>query len=453
MGLVHLIGCIRMYMNRMQTTLTQLFEMKGEEDDDDVNRDEYEDLNSHELSEAIQSLTQDIEGDDEINDDDESVILIGTHNYANVTEPQLKRIKSMDSSTIRYFNSIDGVRRVFKCGESFTSKTTYNKCTKDLSRFIYKICSFYDKELKAYAVCEKYMKRTDTNLMLFVNDDKFQKYAGMEYVMFSNKVNMLVSDLDVQVPTPESILIFDAKKKLSASHGFDISYKLTKSLTNKYTPTYNRPTVLDLFAGCGGMSQGFINAGFDVKWAVEIMNDAVSSFEKNHRDCEVFPEDIRIFEERLAGKDKAYEHIRPNHIHFSPPCQGFSTLNRNEDPKNFDKNKLTLTALKIVEHLMPDTVSMENVTGMLDDIKGCRYFLREVVSTLVVLGYSTRIQILSCERYGDATVRKRVIVTAARSPLLIPRYPKETHFSHHSSRLQQNYSDNLKPAVTPGVSK
>lgn len=433
---------------KIQKTMTQAFALSEEDTDED-----YE-LSDDKLEEAIINFSQDFESASE-EDFDPSIDLSQDYHGlfesldAKINQEEREKVckkpRTSNGSDREYIDSIDGYRLVFFCGEAFTSK----KKSRD-QQYIYKIRSFFTKKYQKYAVCEKYMKRTDTNLMKHLNDDIFKQRKDsdlLEYVVFKNPVNILLRDLDAKIePAPNSNIFYDANK-LVPTHGLDIAYILKGS---DYIPEYiETPTVLELFAGCGGMSQGFLNAGFDVKWAVEKMTEAVSTLEKNHPTMQVFPEDIRIFEERLSIKDPAYMDIKPNHIHFSPPCQGFSRLNRNDDIKNSEKNNLTLTALKIVKHLNPMTVSMENVTGMLDDTKGCRYYLRQVVSQLVAMGYSTRVQVLSCEWYGDPTIRTRIFVTAARPPFNIPCYPNETHSPDGLRRICSKNGEIIEPVVTP----
>lgn len=429
--------------------MTQAFAWNEEETDDDY------DLSDDKLEQAKINFTQDFEGDDEfdtnidLSQDMNGFFQSFDNNIKTEDKGRPNKKPKMPLDPDREFiNSDYGYRLVFFKGEAFTSKKKKNF---QEQKYIYKILSFYTKNCQKYAVCEKYMKRTDTDLMKHLNDEVFKQREDshlMEYVVFRNPAHILLRDLDKKIDRPPSSNIFYDANKYVPSHGLDISYIL-KGIN--YIPEYvETPTVLELFAGCGGMSQGFINAGFDVKWAVEIMAEAVSSLEKNHPSMQVFPEDVRVFEERISMKDPAYMNIKPNHIHFSPPCQGFSRLNRNDDTKNSEKNNLSLTALKIVKHLQPMTVSMENVTGMFDETKGCRYYLRQVVSQLVAMGYSTRVQVLSCNRYGDPTIRSRVIVTAARCPLSIPSYPIETHSPDAVRMTRAETGKELESVLTPG---
>ena len=63
----------------------------------------------------------------------------------------------------------------------------------------------------------------------------------------------------------------------------------TKESKNKPS----RPTAIDCFAGCGGMSQGFNQAGFKVVGAIEIDTDAAGVYELNHPTAHMWSQDIR----------------------------------------------------------------------------------------------------------------------------------------------------------------
>jgi DNA (cytosine-5)-methyltransferase 1 len=121
-------------------------------------------------------------------------------------------------------------------------------------------------------------------------------------------------------------------------------------------------TAIDLFSGCGGFSQGFLKAGFDILAASEIWEPAVVSYRHNHENVRVIEGDITSSE----IKNELYQAIdgkRVNVIIGGPPCQGYSIAgNRNpEDPRG----QLYLDYVEIIRHLKPDFFVMENVKGLL----------------------------------------------------------------------------------------
>ncbi len=118
--------------------------------------------------------------------------------------------------------------------------------------------------------------------------------------------------------------------------------------------------LLDLFAGCGGLSQGFRDAGFRIITAVEWWAPAAETYRRNHPDTQLFEGDIAQVKEQL------FAHFTPGAftgIIGGPPCQGYSVAgNRNvDDPRG----ALYIQFFDIVEHFQPKFFVMENVKGLL----------------------------------------------------------------------------------------
>ena len=90
-------------------------------------------------------------------------------------------------------------------------------------------------------------------------------------------------------------------------------------------------TIIDLFAGCGGLSTGFEMAGNEVLLAVERDEWASETYKKNHPNTKVITEDITKIHnlDELLNRDE----VEIDGIIGGPPCQGFS-LSGNRDPKD-----------------------------------------------------------------------------------------------------------------------
>jgi len=125
--------------------------------------------------------------------------------------------------------------------------------------------------------------------------------------------------------------------------------------------------VIDIFAGVGGLSLGFQKAGFKITAAVEFDKQIAETYKKNHKDVNLYVEDIKdIASNKILVKYKA------DIIVGGPPCQGFSMagarIRKNfiEDPRNH----LFKDYFKIVKQLKPQFFLFENVKGLLTMEKG-----------------------------------------------------------------------------------
>lgn len=103
---------------------------------------------------------------------------------------------------------------------------------------------------------------------------------------------------------------------------------------------------IDLFAGCGGLSKGFMDAGFNIIVGVDNDQAALNTFAKNHNGAIAMNADLSVQEtfdeiKRIAGEREI------DVIIAGPPCQGFSLTG----PRNFDdkRNKLYLAVIEVVK--------------------------------------------------------------------------------------------------------
>ncbi|MGQ4876557.1 MAG: DNA cytosine methyltransferase [Promethearchaeia archaeon] len=122
-------------------------------------------------------------------------------------------------------------------------------------------------------------------------------------------------------------------------------------------------TVVDLFCGCGGFSQGFIQAGFEVIAANDHWKPALITYKFNHKKTIIIEGDITLAE----TKEKLYSSIKGKKVNViigGPPCQAYSIAgNRNPDDP---RGQLYLDFVEIVNNLKPDFFVMENVKGLLN---------------------------------------------------------------------------------------
>lgn len=185
-----------------------------------------------------------------------------------------------------------------------------------------------------------------------------------------------------------------------------------------------RPIGIDLFAGAGGMSLGFEQAGFDIVAAVEIdpIHAAVHKF--NFPTCAVIPQSVT----GLSGakiRDKAGIGRRKVDVVFGgAPCQGFSMIGQRalDDPRN----SLVKDFVRIVDELEASYFVFENVKGL--TVGKHRKFLLELIEEFQALGYDVRTEwkVLNAADYGVPQDRKRLILMGARKGNAIPLYPEKT---------------------------
>jgi DNA (cytosine-5)-methyltransferase 1 len=201
------------------------------------------------------------------------------------------------------------------------------------------------------------------------------------------------------------------------------------------------PRVLDLFAGCGGLSLGFKAAGFDVAAAVEFDPDAAASHGANFhpgdprhakaRDItKLTPEDL-VQELELGDVVSAVDIIVGG-----PPCQAFARVGRSklreidahpEAFKHDPRARLYLEYLHYVEAFRPLALLMENVPDILNH--GGQNVAEETCEVLREKGYVAGYTLLNASYFGVPQMRERMILVAYRKELGVEvSFPKPTHF-------------------------
>jgi site-specific DNA-cytosine methylase len=141
---------------------------------------------------------------------------------------------------------------------------------------------------------------------------------------------------------------------------------------------------------------------FNVKWAVDNDHMAAATLQANKTSTEtqIYTEDAKTFLKKSVEGNPCYPVAgEPDHIHFSPPCKGFSRANRNGGKDDLRNNKQTLLFINGIKFFRPKTASYENVGGLvMDNYKG---YLMSVVSSLLLLNYQVRVKVLTASNYGD----------------------------------------------------
>ena len=173
-------------------------------------------------------------------------------------------------------------------------------------------------------------------------------------------------------------------------------------------------TVIDLFAGCGGMSLGFEMAGFEVKLAVEMDECAAETYRKNHKATKVLVADIT----QLHNINEYLGDTRIDGVIGGPPCTGFS-LSGNRDPKD-PRNSLFMDYLRIVNEVKPQFFVMENVQGMLSMTTQTGDNVIDIVlSEMDKTGYNVSYKVLNAAEFGVPQARKRLIFVGLRKDIVL----------------------------------
>ena len=161
--------------------------------------------------------------------------------------------------------------------------------------------------------------------------------------------------------------------------------------------------VADLFAGVGGMSEGFKMAGgFEIAFAVEFDKEIAYAYKQNHKGTEVFATDICNID--VVELHHKYPHI--DVIIGGPPCQGFSQKGKRlslDDPRNY----LFHQYVRFVEEFKPKYFVLENVPNILTASNG--YFKNQIVDAFKKIGYEIKYGILRASDYGVPQDRHRAV--------------------------------------------
>lgn len=222
--------------------------------------------------------------------------------------------------------------------------------------------------------------------------------------------------------------------------------------------TIKRGSVVDLFSGAGGLSKGLSTAGHRVVLAAEKKGHMRTTYAANHPNTIVLDVDLRRpehIELVISEVDRILRGKTLGMLAGGPPCQGFSTAGNwsFSDPRNV----LVFSMLRLVKHLQPESVLIENVVGLRIQKQGA--MLDTILSCLSDLGYTSEWYQLNAERYGVPQRRKRVFIVACRSgDVLGPPKPlfNETHRGSSSpdtdARSPVNVGDAIDdlPGLDPG---
>lgn len=212
------------------------------------------------------------------------------------------------------------------------------------------------------------------------------------------------------------------------AHQLEVSYYTTQ-VNRKYCgqgnlrSLRNRPTAIDIFAGCGGATLGFKNAGFEVRAAVEIDSIACSTYRMNHPEVNLLECDIRRL---TVDKILSAANLEPGQTTVllgCPPCQGFSR--QSKSGMYDDRNSLVWRFALLAIEIAPEFIAFENVPGLSNGVGKFRW--ARAKRLLQRAGYRLTEDVVDSASYGVPQFRKRLLMLARRDDSLRLSIPEATH--------------------------
>ena len=201
-----------------------------------------------------------------------------------------------------------------------------------------------------------------------------------------------------------------------------------KGLAEMQNKTFN---FIDLFAGCGGLSEGFYRQGFHALAHVEIDHCASETLRTRMKHYGYSDYQSAVLETDITREDindeldKVVKDNKVDIIIGGPPCQAYSSLGRAKDENgmhNDPRNFLFESYVRILNHFMPKMFVFENVTGVLSATVNGERIINKIVKALgenYQVVFDPEINILNSANYGVPQIRKRVIIIGVRNDIKI----------------------------------
>jgi DNA (cytosine-5)-methyltransferase 1 len=152
--------------------------------------------------------------------------------------------------------------------------------------------------------------------------------------------------------------------------------------------------VIDLFAGIGGLSLGFQNAGFEIVAAIDNWQAAMEIYQAN------FSHDTHLMDLSQISDYQKFKDYHPDLIMGGPPCQDFSSAGKRDESRG--RADLTLSFANIIAQVKPTWFVMENVERITKSVT-----LQKALKIFKAAEYGLSYQILDASRCGVPQLRKR----------------------------------------------
>ncbi len=173
----------------------------------------------------------------------------------------------------------------------------------------------------------------------------------------------------------------------------------------------NPPLAIDLFSGCGGLSEGLRLAGFKVVAAVEKDYLAVKTYGENHKEVLLWTDDIKGVDPHQMRRALGLQKGELDLLAGCPPCQGFSRLRTLNGSKVLDEpqNDLVLIFCGFLREFQPKAFMIENVPALQQDDR-----FEDLKTVASRLGYTVNDAVMDTADYGVPQRRKRLIAVGSR---------------------------------------
>jgi DNA (cytosine-5)-methyltransferase 1 len=187
----------------------------------------------------------------------------------------------------------------------------------------------------------------------------------------------------------------------------------------------SKPIGVDLFAGAGGLSLGFEQAGFDVAAAVEYDPIHCATHEFNFPDCAAICRSVADIDGKYIRDNSRIGNRAIDVLFGGAPCQGFSMIGKRalDDPRNL----LVYHFVRLVVELKASYFVFENVRGL--TVGEHRKFLDEIIGEFRKNRYHVieDYRVLNAVDYGVPQDRQRLFLIGARKGFPLPEYPEPSH--------------------------
>lgn len=261
------------------------------------------------------------------------------------------------------------------------------------------------------------------NVIVRAKDFKTAKTTGKKIKAYLESPDRNDPDLAKLVPSELTKLPREVLRVCEAAVQITFFEDLMRTVENAaILEDKIRPIAIDLFAGCGGLSLGFEQAGFDIAAAVEIDPIHAAVHEYNFPYSKTICADIKNITGADIRKMAGIGDRDVDIVFGGAPCQGFSMIGKRalDDPRN----QLIGHYLRIVNDIRPKFCVLENVKGL--TVGAHKQFLAELIEELGNINYNVLMpyRVLNAAEYGVPQNRERLFLVAARHDQTLPTYPE-----------------------------